>query len=372
MNQAVFLVGGPGSGKDIILKEVLNEYDVKEFCLEQVNKVVKKFFKEIIVITANAYNFKKIEEAKFFLEDNGFMTSLIYVDVSDEVSRNRLIYRNMSEEIRLDKLIESKLNIIPLKNLFTNFYYFNNILEQDSEYTIENLNILKEDLRIGASLKDKRKAGILAAANNLKRTDYKQHKNVQNEIKAKKLSRTLSGLAMKFHNKKSSIVKKNTLDFKDRLKHESFKECPSIIEEYKKKRKEKANTTDRTLISPVKGSGIGPTFRIGAEGDYRLGGLGNVIASESYDNVDDFLESIDSPSCDIGFPGVEGNSSNKDSSDKNSSYEYKVNKKKTKFEKEPSKNEEVWKRSKQILQNENCWKKYNEKGRTNNILKKKE
>ena len=37
--KAVFLVGGPGSGKDIILKDIMYNYGLKEFTLEQINNV---------------------------------------------------------------------------------------------------------------------------------------------------------------------------------------------------------------------------------------------------------------------------------------------------------------------------------------------
>ena len=50
MNLALFLVGGPGSGKDIVLKEALSQFDIKEFNTEQVKSIVKKFLVEELLV----------------------------------------------------------------------------------------------------------------------------------------------------------------------------------------------------------------------------------------------------------------------------------------------------------------------------------
>lgn len=53
MNKAIFLVGGPGSGKDIVLTTVLSKFNLKEYKLEQIKKAN---LKESIIISGNAYD----------------------------------------------------------------------------------------------------------------------------------------------------------------------------------------------------------------------------------------------------------------------------------------------------------------------------
>ena len=125
MKKAIFLVGGPGSGKDIVLREVLGFYDLQELKLEQV-KPEYLMLDQSIVISTNAYNLEGIIVNKKLLEDFGFETSMIFVDVNDDVSKQRLSIRNISEEVRAKKLKESKRNISSFKNLFSCFTIFEN------------------------------------------------------------------------------------------------------------------------------------------------------------------------------------------------------------------------------------------------------
>lgn len=322
MKQAIFLIGGPGSGKDIILKEILTNYNIKEFQVEQTKRIVKKFFKEILVITGNAYSFDKIKESKDLLDSYGYSTSMIYVDVNDETSQIRVSNRYISEEKRIDRLIDSKLNIEKYQDMFEDFYYFDNSFDQFSDILKENLYSLEEDLRSGATLYDKRKIGIKARMYSLRRSDEKQHSDVEAENKARHLTKTKRN-GFSFHNKKSDIVNKNVAELRDKLRHECETVMPTFFEA---KNKKVANTEFNisTTMNPIRGSGVGPVFDLRSAGIYRLGGISSIYA-----------ESIDSPSTDIGFPGVEGSGSNRMPISKSSSYEYGIKKKKTNFEKSP-------------------------------------
>ena len=151
-NKAIFLVGGPGSGKDIILKDIINHYGTKEFTIEQVESVFnnpisendKKYSimkKESIIISTNAYRFNNIEKVKGLLENFGYSTAMIFVDVSDSVSKNRLSKRSFSEDSRKEKITISKHNIPFFDQLFEYFILYDNssILEDG-----EQLNSIKE------------------------------------------------------------------------------------------------------------------------------------------------------------------------------------------------------------------------------------
>lgn len=147
MNKVIFLVGGPGSGKDIILKNILKDYNLLEFTLEQVNSTfVNKIQendkrrsilqKESFVISTNAYNYEGIKTTKNLLENFGYESAMIFVDVDDDVSKQRLSKReNFSEESRVEKLNKSKENINKFYTIFEEFikYDNNDSLEESNE-----------------------------------------------------------------------------------------------------------------------------------------------------------------------------------------------------------------------------------------------
>lgn len=315
MKHAIFLIGGPGSGKDIILKEVFSKYDYVEFAVEQVKNVVKKFFREVIVITGNAYSPEKIIEAKQLLDTAGYSSSIIYVDVSDSISRDRLANRGISEQTRIDRLIDSKVNMEVYEDLFDDFYYFNNVFEQNSLDTELQLKTLEEDLQGGCALSDKRTAALKARISSIRRADSLQHSRVVDENAAKHLTKSKTNV-FSFHNKKSEVARKSILDFKDRLKHESYNIFCNLDEA--KKKSSNGENSQTTTMNPIRGSGLGPEFDLRSAGVYRLGGVSTVMATEG----------MDSPLSDSGFPGVEGSSSNKMGIEKNNSYEYKLDNKK--------------------------------------------
>lgn len=149
-NKAIFLVGGPGSGKDIILKNILNRFDLLEFKIEQIVPILEgsksyNLEDKSLVISTNAYDFNLISFTKKLLEENDFETSMIYVDVDDETSKNRLSYRsNFSEEKRRAKFDTSKENIEKFYKEFENFIkYDNNFLSENPEQ-FKSLNIFCE------------------------------------------------------------------------------------------------------------------------------------------------------------------------------------------------------------------------------------
>lgn len=131
MNKAIFLVGVPGSGKDIILTSVLSKYNLKEYKLEQIKKTK---LQESIIISANAFD-ESIPQIKELLENSNYSTAMIFVDTTNAISKQRMAFRNnFSEESRLDKFNKSKSNQILFKSLFENFILFeNNSLIEDSQ-----------------------------------------------------------------------------------------------------------------------------------------------------------------------------------------------------------------------------------------------
>jgi dephospho-CoA kinase len=135
MKNAIFIVGGPGSGKDILIKNICENYSIPEYTLEQIIKF--KGIKETILVKGNAYDLYKISECKRLLEDNYYKTSLIFVDVKESVSKHRLSNRTISEEVRKNRFISSKNNLEIFDNIFESCYTFDN--NKDISYQKANM-----------------------------------------------------------------------------------------------------------------------------------------------------------------------------------------------------------------------------------------
>lgn len=131
MKQAIILVGGPGSGKDLVLKTIIEQFEFDEYKAEQIKP--KKFYDNNVVITCNAYNYDLVCSVKRIMENCYYKTSLVFVDVSDDVSRERVNFRNINEEARVNKLETSKQNLLKFNKLFKECHYFNNNYDSDSD-----------------------------------------------------------------------------------------------------------------------------------------------------------------------------------------------------------------------------------------------
>jgi hypothetical protein len=137
MKRAIFLVGGPGSGKDLIVNTILNHYGFKEYNTDQIKE--NKQYDDNIVINANAHTFDKIQTIKNIMEDSYYRTSMIFVGVSDETSRERMINKHLSEDLRKERTFYSQKNLDKFKEIFEDFYYFDNNQTIDSNKTITQL-----------------------------------------------------------------------------------------------------------------------------------------------------------------------------------------------------------------------------------------
>ena len=101
----IFLLGGPGSGKDYVLKNIFSRFDLTEVQADQLltgraNELIEG--KQNIVINGVA-DINKIEEAQAILE--GYEFDYVYVTVTNKVSRMRNEEREMPlpENKRLEK-----------------------------------------------------------------------------------------------------------------------------------------------------------------------------------------------------------------------------------------------------------------------------
>jgi len=137
--KALFLVGGPGSGKDFLIHSVLDECKLKEVSLdklftaivEQTNINELNDFPSVIV-NGNADNKDKIVVAKVILEAMGYDTAMVYVHTTDEESKTRNDSRilrgskTFNESVREKKYEQSVSNMHEYAEMFESFVIYDN------------------------------------------------------------------------------------------------------------------------------------------------------------------------------------------------------------------------------------------------------
>lgn len=205
--KAIFVTGGPGSGKDIIIRESIPEARAVELNSNQaydyladkqkLSEKTSDFRREAIrnrgplIINGPADSIDKINHIKEELEDLGYSTMMVFVNTTNEVSqeRNTKLSRMMVESIRYDKWSQAQKNKELFAEAFDNFMQIDNTgslesIEEDITKTYLNINEFIENKMYGdISLSWLEKRGKLNIGNNL----VKEEKNVQNANKFVKI-----------------------------------------------------------------------------------------------------------------------------------------------------------------------------------------
>lgn len=162
--KAIFVTGGPGSGKDIIIREAIAEGRITELNFIQVRDYLgdkqklseqsKDFRREAIrnrgplIINGPADDNERIAQIKEELEELGYETQMVFVDTSDEASkeRNSLLSRMMMESVRQDKWAKSQRNTKYFTEAFKDFVPFDNTGDiGDKEQDIHEVYELTRD-----------------------------------------------------------------------------------------------------------------------------------------------------------------------------------------------------------------------------------
>ena len=149
--RAIFVTGGPGSGKDIIIREAIAESRIVELNFVQAQEYLadkqklseqsKDFRRESIrnrgplIINGPADDKTRLSYIKEELEELGYETMMVFVNTTNEVSkeRNSLLSRMMVESIRQDKWSKSQRNTKYFTESFKTFAAFDNTGDLDSK-----------------------------------------------------------------------------------------------------------------------------------------------------------------------------------------------------------------------------------------------
>ena len=171
--KAVFVVGGPGSGKDIILREAFSNTTLVEHNFTQIlsilndnqNTIVKSKdlrkesirTKQSIIINGSATELDMISYIKESLEHIGYDTMMVFVSTTNEFSSNRnsSLAKMVNESVRCEKWLSSQKNLDSFFDMFDNFIQFensedfgyveagvSNVIEHTNNFFNESINVL--------------------------------------------------------------------------------------------------------------------------------------------------------------------------------------------------------------------------------------
>ena len=218
MFKAIFVTGGPGSGKDIVIREAIAESKAveinsvqayayltdKQKLTEKTNDVRREAIRNRgpLIINGPADDAQRMIYVKEELEDMGYETQMVFVDTTDEVSRqrNEKLDRTISESIRHDKWIQSQNLKEAYSQNFNNFILFDNVgtydvIEEDITDTYQKINQFigtKSFNDVAFSwLENHGKLNINDTFNYL----FKEEKNVKNDSKIFKFKTSTSSRA---------------------------------------------------------------------------------------------------------------------------------------------------------------------------------
>jgi len=162
--KAIFVTGGPGSGKDVIIREGIPSSKIVELNLiqardyladkQKLSEKTTDYRREAIrnrgplIINGPADDNEKITYIKEELEELGYETMMIFVNTTDEASkeRNSLLSRMMAESVRHDKWLKSQLVTKQYQEMYSNFINFDNTGDlNDKEFDIHEVYELSRD-----------------------------------------------------------------------------------------------------------------------------------------------------------------------------------------------------------------------------------
>jgi predicted kinase len=149
--KAIFITGGPGSGKDIIIREAIPSTKIVELNLiqardyladkQKLSEKTSDYRREAIrnrgplIINGPADDNEKITYIKEELEELGYETMMVFVNTSDETSkeRNSLLSRMMVESVRHDKWVKSQQVAKQYEEIYESFNVFDNTGDLESK-----------------------------------------------------------------------------------------------------------------------------------------------------------------------------------------------------------------------------------------------
>jgi len=349
--KAIFVTGGPGSGKDIVIREAIAESKIVELNYiqaqeylgdkQKLSEKTSDFRRESIrnrgplIINGPADDKDRISYIKEELEELGYDTMMIFVNTSNETSkeRNSLLSRMMMESVRQDRWMKSQQNTKYFNESFENFISFDNTGDLDSkeddisEIYESTTNFLDSD-SLGETAEDWLDRRNKVSIDSL----FKESRNVQSTIKPiqktgtkKFLNDNAPGQQLQRKIGKVDDVRDGDVKYNSSYTFRTYGEEsgpkvevlpqakePNFQKDKEKIKAQKNNTFNRISGTGTQGNGVGPTFS-------SRSGLPAGLGDQTYREQKEFSsfrkvkEAIDDPgACDMGVGGVLGGGSNKE------------------------------------------------------------
>ena len=104
-HKAIFITGGPGSGKDVVIRECIAEQNITELNFQQTVDILNDKHKLAmrsmnpkmesirrrgpLIINGPADDYERVAHIKEELEELGYKTMMVFVQTSNEVSQER-------------------------------------------------------------------------------------------------------------------------------------------------------------------------------------------------------------------------------------------------------------------------------------------
>ena len=132
----IFLLGGPGSGKDYVLKNIFSRFDLMEVQIDQVlTGAAKNLFEQGTNVVINGGDAEKIQLVKMMYEDYTF--DHVFVSVTNKVSRQRNegLKQPLAESKRIEKFLKAEKMVASFEDAFV----FNNSLNLNESSEMEKI-----------------------------------------------------------------------------------------------------------------------------------------------------------------------------------------------------------------------------------------
>ena len=368
MFKAIFVTGGPGSGKDIVIREAiaesraveLNSVQAFDYLMDKqkLSEKTNDFRREAIrnrgplIINGPADDHTRIITIKEELEELGYETIMVFVNTTNEASqeRNRKLAKMISESIRLEKWQLAQTCKESYVQNFENFIYFDNSseiesIEEDITDTYKKINTFIDSKNYGdisyTWLENHGKLNPHESFNYFKENYYVKKNSRIYEAETKASLRRGTGskavgpddispdnrasdpnagdLKWNGGKKRGSYIFKT---YSEEVSGPKVQIFPEPKESKFSKDKEKVNkkryTDSPTVSQRLRNvTGLGPEFDTRQQGTvYPMSGLGDVTYREQVDFKKfrtTVREAIDDPGAvDMGVAGTLGGASNKE------------------------------------------------------------
>ena len=368
--KAIFVTGGPGSGKDVIIREAiaeskaveLNSVQAFDYLMDKqkLSEKTNDFRREAIrnrgplIINGPADDHSRIITIKEELEELGYETIMVFVNTTDRASqeRNLRLTKMIAESIRREKWELAQTCKESYVQNFDNFIYFDNSseiesIEEDITETYKKINTFIESKNYGeisySWLENHGRLNANVPFNYFKENYHAKESIRLVESKTKNEPKLRSGGGPKAdgpdditpdnragdsssgdikwngNKRRGSYIFKTYSEEASGPKIKIYPEPKeSNFSKDKETVKKKKNTDVPTVSQRLRNvTTIGPEFDTRQQGTvYPMSGLGDVTYREQVDFKNfrkKVIEAIDDPgACDMGVGGTLGGASNKE------------------------------------------------------------